>query len=136
MRLASFPLLSVVGSPKASIRSICGRRRRCSTDWRREPSNGLLTSWMPWRIVSAGLNGTTQQHDRLLVAAEMELGEARDRYPHISVRIARAQAESLMDISLGFLGMTESNLWRHQSLRAPTRGGPAAFDRRRVAVKI
>jgi integrase len=37
---------SMAGSPKASIRSISRRPKPCWTSCRREPSNGLLTSWM------------------------------------------------------------------------------------------
>ena len=46
-------------------------------------------------------------HDRLLVVAEMQLGQAREQHPEIAVRIARLEAKRLVDMSLGFLGATD-----------------------------
>jgi hypothetical protein len=54
------------------------------------------------RIVSVDLNRATEQRDRLLGAGEEELRESRERHPQVGVRIARAKAKCLLDMSLGY----------------------------------
>ena len=58
------------------------------------------------RKISVGLDGATQPRDRLLVGAEVQLGDACERQPEIDECIARTEAERLLDMSLGFLAAT------------------------------
>jgi len=53
---------------------------------------------------------TAQPRDGLLVAPESELGKARELHPHKGVRIARTEAERLLDVRLGFLAATDKKL--------------------------
>jgi len=46
----------------------------------------------------------------LLVTAEVELRQAPVGDPEVSDRIARAEAQGLNDVSLGFFGATDKNL--------------------------
>lgn len=65
---------------------------------------------MRHRMISVGVDCTTQPRYRLLVTAEKELGSARGVHPNMSEPIARTEAERFVDMSFGFLGTTEKIL--------------------------
>ena len=53
---------------------------------------------------------TAEPRDRFLVGAELQLGEARKHHPNKGVRIARTEAECLLDMGLGLRAATEKIL--------------------------
>jgi hypothetical protein len=59
------------------------------------------------RKIPVGLDGTTKPRDRILIAPHIEFGEPREIYSDIGVRIARTEAERLLDMGLGFLAATD-----------------------------
>jgi hypothetical protein len=68
------------------------------------------------RKIPVGLDGTTEPRDRILIAAHIEFGEAREIYPDIGVRIARTEAKRLLDMGFGFIAATDET-WLDRSLR-------------------
>ena len=62
------------------------------------------------RVVSIGFDSTAQPRNRLFVAAEDKLSDARHRHPYMRARIARTESERLSDVSLGFFGTTNKIL--------------------------
>ena len=61
--------------------------------------------------ISVGLDRPPKPRNRLLAIAELELRSARANHPGVGRnRIARASAQGLDDMSLGFLGATDENL--------------------------
>ena len=58
------------------------------------------------RLISIELDGIAQSRHGLLVAAESELGVAREVHPDIGLRIARAEAKGLFDMSFSLFGET------------------------------
>jgi hypothetical protein len=55
------------------------------------------------REIAVRLNGASQPQYRFLVAAENQLSEANEHHPRIRIRIARAEAERLLDAPALFL---------------------------------
>ena len=62
------------------------------------------------RMISVDFDGAPEPRDRLLVSAELQLGEARESHPGHDFHIARTEAESLLDMALGFLAATQEML--------------------------
>lgn len=75
-----------------------------------EMRKGRSKTEMCERKIPVGFDGTTELQDSTLIAAHIEFGESRESYPDIGVRIARTEAERLVDVSLGFLSMTHNHL--------------------------
>src|SRR5262245_62161123 len=65
-----------------------------------------MRAWM----ISVDLDRATEPRDRLLVRAELQLGEAREHHPNIGVDIARTEAECLSDMGLSLFAATEKIL--------------------------
>jgi hypothetical protein len=58
--------------------------------------------------ISVCLDGTTQSHDGFLVSTQQEFGQSRDPQPAIHIRVARREAQRLIDMSFGFLAATDN----------------------------
>src|SRR6476469_8466971 len=65
-----------------------------------------MRAWM----ISVDLDRATEPCDRLLVGAELQLGEAREHHPNESLRITRTEAECLLDMGLSVPAATEKIL--------------------------
>ena len=84
----------------------CGTRLVKSTKQREGGGQRKYAS----RIISIGLDRPPKARGRLLVTAEVELRDARDAHPDVSVRIARTEAQGLGNVSLCFFGATDKYL--------------------------
>ena len=62
------------------------------------------------RIISVGLDRPSTPRVRLLPTAEVDLRDARGSHPDVSHRIARTEAQGLINVSLCFFGATDKNL--------------------------
>src|SRR6516165_3407919 len=60
-------------------------------------------------MISVEFDRAPEPRDRLLISAELQLGQAREQHPDIGLRIARTEAESLLDMALRFLAATQMN---------------------------
>ena len=58
-------------------------------------------------IVAVGLDGSPQPNDRLLIPAEVDLGDADKGQPKERPCIARTEPKSLLDVGLGLLCVTD-----------------------------
>ena len=87
-----------VGS-SASPAWVRGSRLIKLTEVRQRGGKIDMRAWM----ISVDLDRTTEPRDRLLVGAELQLGEAREDHPNKSLRITRTEAECLLDMGLGVL---------------------------------
>ena len=56
-----------------------------------------------------GFDGTAQPGDRLLLAAKAKFSRCGDEKPKVCVCVAGAEAQRLLDVSLGALGLAELN---------------------------
>ena len=81
------------------------------------------------RIISVSLERLSKPRNRLLVAAEVELRQARVGHPLASQRIARTEAQGLRNASLGFLGVTDINLAESENSMG---GGKISIERQRM----
>ena len=76
------------------------------TEMRQRGGEIEMRAWM----ISVDLDRATEPRDRLLVGAELQLGEAREHHPNKGVRIARTEAECLLDMGLGLRAATKKIL--------------------------
>jgi hypothetical protein len=80
---------------------------------------------LPAGEISVKLKGAAKPYDGLLIAAQMELSEARHTDPLISVPVDRTDAERLLDMRLGFLAATDEVL---SLAGAPVRTGQISIQ--------
>ncbi len=66
-------------------------------------------------IISVRLHRPSKPHNGLLVTGKLDLCTARSLHPNVSLRIARAEAEGLGNVSLCFFGATNENLAKPNS---------------------
>ena len=65
---------------------------------------------MRGRIIPVGFNGSEEPIRRLLLLAEEKFGHPGKHTPLVDLRIARTEAQRLLDMSLGILGLAEEKL--------------------------
>ena len=82
-----------------------------------------------YRIISVGLDRPSAPCDRLLPTAEVVPRQALVSQRDISRRIARAEAQGLDNVSLGFFGATDKYLAKSDS---GTGAGEIAIERQRM----
>ena len=61
------------------------------------------------RKVPVGFDRAAQPGDRLFLSAELKLGLPGEQTPKICIRVAGTEAQRLLDVSLGLLGLAELN---------------------------
>ena len=80
-------------------------------------------------IISIGFNCPSGPRGGLLPIAEMELRRARVVHPSVSQRVARAEAQSLNKVKLGFFGVADANLSNANKVMG---AGEISIQRQRV----
>ena len=61
-------------------------------------------------MIPIGFNGSEKPIRRLLLLAEEKFGHPGINTPHVDLRIARTEAQRLLDMSLGILGLAKEKL--------------------------
>src|SRR5271165_5061349 len=62
------------------------------------------------RIIPVGFDRPAQPIDRLLFPAELKFGQSSEHAPEVDIPVAGTEAQRLLDVSLGLLGLTEEKL--------------------------